>query len=165
MNKFLGIFVLFLLFLPLAKSQVVMRGLLSEDHEGVVERTLNFPDQQLRHEWKHQETNGLKSTYRLSLYENDRLINSFDVRMRNLSIAFYIEVRISHKADGSIKTLSGIYDKGNKWMRVKMAPHTGCKRTEASWGRLDQINRFDQILDYLIRQLDENLILDCYTST
>lgn len=162
MNKFYSLIVLFLLFLPFANSQVVMRALLSQDHEGVVESILNFPGQKLRHQWDHQKTEGLKSTFRLNLYATDRLINTYDVRIRNLSIALYIEVRMPYKDDGSIKTLSGIYDKGNKWMRVKMAPHEGCKREGTNWGRLDQINSFDQILDYLVRQLDENVLLNCY---
>ncbi len=164
MSKSFFILASFFFFIMSSKAQVLMEAYLLEDHNGLITNSFNFPNEVLEYKWKFQSNEGLKTIYLLSLYHRNKEIVSFPVRMRNLSISFYIEIRMALKKDGSIKTLSGIYDKGNKWMRVKMAPQLGCTQENVKWKRFNQIDDFQQILKHLVQQMDENLMLNCYAN-
>ncbi len=154
-------FLFFFIGLHLPTSgQVVLQALLSENHEGVVEDPLNYPKQMLLHQWVFKERDGVKSMYKLHLFKNRDLLFSYDVRMRNLITAFYVEIRIKDNK-GKIKTLSGIYDKGDKWLRVKMAPTENCAKENMSWSRENKIKDFNRILDFIIREMDRNLDFSC----
>ncbi len=164
MIKFIYYSFFILLFLIPSRNvfgQVVVKKILTENHEGLINDMMNFPKEIIRHKWIFKSQDGLKSNYEVGLYKGKELICSYDVRMRNLSIAFYVEIRVKDKK-GEIKTLSGIYDKGNKWLRVKMAAHDGCLKKGALWGRKNKISEFGEILDFIIREMDRNLDFSCY---
>ena len=156
-----AILILFITGTSVLNAQVVEVSKLSEDHSGELSEGINYPNATLAHSWKFISQEGVKSVYQLELKLDDERSATYDVRLRNLSIAFYIEVRMKDK-EGEIKTLSGIFDKGDKWLRVKMAPKADCKREGTQWGRRNQIESFDGLLDFVISELDRNVVLDCY---
>ena len=105
---------IFFLFVTSAKTQVVLKEKLLQDQVGTLDSSINFPKEQVQYKWIYVSNEGLKTMYLLKLFLQEKEIASFNVRLRNLSISFYIEVRMVNNKDKSIKTLSGIYDKGNK---------------------------------------------------
>lgn len=157
----LAILLLLLISTLTVTAQVVDIEKLSKDHTGELKGGVNFPEGTLSHEWKFISQEGVKSVYQLELKLDEDRSATYDVRMRNLSIAFYIEVRMKDK-EGETKTLSGIFDKGDKWLRVKMAPKQECKQEGTQWGRRNQIEGFNDLLDFVISELDRNVDLNCY---
>ena len=143
-----------------SNGQIVYESLLTQNHEGVLESPRISPEKSLTHVWTYQETKGVQIKYDLQLFLDKTPYAGFNAQIRDLLITFYIEIEF--EKDGETRTLTAVFDKQNKWMRVKFAPHAGCAAPEAAWGRMDGIEHFEQILDFAIRQLDKNVDLSCY---
>ena len=141
-------------------SQVIYKGILKENHKGTLENSINNLGGELSHEWIFQSIDGVKSSYKLKLTSGD-ISKEYDVRMRNLITTMYIAVRLTD-SEGKVTTLTSVYDKGDKWQRVKMAPYKECLRKDAKWARYDQIKSLDELLNNIISQMDTNLVLECY---
>lgn len=141
-------------------SQVIDKGILKENHKGTLENSINNSGGELGHQWIFQSIDGIKSTYKLRLTIGKKS-KEFDVRIRNLITTMYIAVRLTDR-EGNITTLTSVYDKGDKWQRVKMAAYKECLRKDAKWKRYNQIKSLDELLNNIILQMDTNLILGCY---
>ena len=146
-------------------AQVLPDKILAESHEGVLKKSVNYPTTSLRYVFEFlREESKVKKVYKLKLYNKEELLNSYDVRIRNLIVTCYFEISLPDKT-GQVKTLAGVYDKGNKWMRVKFAPQESCSRPEQKWERLSNIKTFEEILHHIISQMDKNLVLDCFVAS
>ncbi len=146
-------------------AQVLPDKVLMESHEGMLEKSINYLGTSLRYAFEFLGEEGkVKKKYKLKLYHKDKLLNSYDVRIRNLIVTCYFEISLPDKT-GDVKTLTAVYDKGNKWMRVKFAPQENCSRPEQKWERLSNIKSFEEILRHIIFQIDKNLVLDCFVAS
>lgn len=162
MIRFFFFKILLLAFWVQAEAQVLADEHLRQSHQGTLEQSINYPDKGLGFEFDFlKEESKVKKQYDLKLYQGEKLLGSYPVRVRNLIITCYFEVKLKDK-NGTIKTLTAVYDKGNKWLRIKFAPQPDCSRPEAKWRRVNRIQSFDEILSHIIIQMDGNLILDCY---
>ena len=159
-NRFIYTLVVLFISCYSSFSQVVKKGTLEENHKGTIENAINNAGGELSHEWIFQSIDGVKSTYKLKL-TNGESIKEYDVRIRNLITTMYIAVRLTD-SEGTVTTLTSVYDKGDKWQRVKMAASKECLRKEAKWARYNQIMSLDELLNNIIIQMDTNLILECY---
>ena len=158
--RLLYIFIALALVSTSSFAQVVNKELLQEDHSGIVSNSNYNSGADLKHEWLFQSIDGVKSTYKLRL-SSGKTSKEFDVRVRNLLTTMYIAVRMTD-SEGVVKTLTSIYDKGDKWQRVKMSPKQECLREDADWLRYYQIMSLQELLDNIVSQMDTNLVLKCY---
>ncbi len=160
LKRFIYIFVILLITCYSSFSQVINKGILEENHKGTLENSINDAGGELRHEWIFQSIEGVKSWYKLKLTSGESS-KEYDVRIRNLITTMYIAVRLTD-SEGKVTTLTSVYDKGDKWQRVKMAAYKECLRKEAKWARYNQIMSLDELLNNIISQMDTNLVLECY---
>jgi hypothetical protein len=159
-NRFIHIFIILFITCYSSFSQVINKGTLEMNHEGTIENSINNADGALSHEWIFQSIHGVKSMYKLKLTSGEKS-KEYDVRIRNLITTMYIAVRLTD-SEGKVTTLTSIYDKGDKWQRVKMAASKECLRRDAKWARYNQIMSLDELLNNIISQIDTNLVLGCY---
>lgn len=144
-----------------AKGQVVHKDFLSKDHSGSIESSINFPGQKLGYHLRYDRTEGARIHYDLDLLVGGKKRGTFRVLMRNLIVTYYLD--ISFPKDGALRTMTAIFDKGNKWVRVKFAPQEGCRRNAAACeGRLNEVKSYDQLLNFVIQMLDQGTDLNCY---
>ncbi len=141
-------------------SQVINKEYLQKDHSGILANAKSNSGKALNHNWLFQSIDGVKSYYKLRLTAGKKT-KEYDVHIRNLITTTYIAVRLTDKA-GKVTTLTSVYDKGDKWQRVKMAPKQECLRENAKWKRYNQIKSLQELLDNIVAQIDENLVLQCY---
>jgi hypothetical protein len=160
LNRFIFTFVILCITSYSSFSQVINKGILEENHKGTIENSINNAGGELSHEWIFQSIHGVKSWYKLKLTSGE-ISKEYDVRIRNLITTMYIAVRLTDR-EGKVTTLTSVYDKGDKWQRVKMAAYKECLRKEAKWTRYNQIMSLDELLNNIISQMDTNLVLECY---
>ncbi len=107
--------------------------------------------------------------YRLDVFRDagrrDLLI-SVPVKMRNLVTTYYVDA-IFNKADfpdpaQRDKGATMIFKKDVRWARTKFVPHEGCAREDGVWLRIDKVESYEQLMEYYIRQLDNNVKFECY---
>ena len=155
-----------------AHSQVVMSGFLESNHSGMIENSVNNDGNTLYYEWEFldKETNMNKDKelslilFKLHLAkdkEGKDLILSLDVSMRDLLVTFYIDVLFDK--DEHPKAAAMRYKKDNRWALVKFVPHPGCKIESGQWERMNDIESFDQLLQYVVKELDNNVDFSCFT--
>ncbi|MEM7104581.1 MAG: hypothetical protein AAF502_15700 [Bacteroidota bacterium] len=164
MYKLFYFLVLFVWYLSpnLGAAQVVMQSYLRIDHSGALPESINFPDKGLEYQFTYQDhPSAVKCSYTLNLSSDGKEINTFDVRLRNLDFTFYLEIRMQGP-ETALKTLSAIFDKSNKWLRVKFAAPPGCSAEDEQWDRVNNISDFQELLLQVITQLDRNVQLTCY---
>jgi hypothetical protein len=94
----------------------------------------------------------------LSVGGNEKI--TFDVNMRDLIVTLYIEIKVSR--EGDTRTISAIYNKTNKWLKIKAVLHEGCKNEANRWRRLEEVSSFDQLLRHIVEDLDRNVKIGCY---
>jgi hypothetical protein len=61
-----------------------------------------------------------------------------------------------------LRTITGLYNKTSRWIKLKGVLPDECRREEAHWGRLDAVTSYDQLLQFVIEQIDQNVKLNCY---
>ncbi|MFT5165024.1 MAG: hypothetical protein ACI8P3_000248 [Saprospiraceae bacterium] len=153
-----------------AAAQVVFREFLSQDHQGELKPSVNYPGQQLTYEWIFIDMEkGLyfaegeaiqKIRYRLKFNLNGKEIGHFDVQMRDLIVTHYIEISLVR--DQEPRTITCLYNKASRWIKLKGVLPDNCRREGATWGRLDGVESYDQLLQFIISQIDKNVKLSCY---
>lgn len=144
-------------------AQVIMKDYLQEDHSGLLSDSRVLDGEPVEYRFTHERTEAAQIWYRLQMGATNAPLLDCRVKLRNLITTFYMEVKLVQREEQDLKTLSVIYDKGNKWARIKFAPHEGCKREGVYWQRLNDTRSFQQLLEYVIRSMDENVDLDCYS--
>jgi hypothetical protein len=152
-----------------AFSQVVFRELLSQDHVGKIENSINLDGKTMHYEWQFvdmqlgsyftEEEAIEKIFYTLNLKDDSVPLKKFDVLLRDLIVTFYIEIKIKKGEDE--RTITAIYNKTNKWVKLKANLHDGCDQ-EPLWKRLDGVTSFEQLLNHVVREVDKNVNLSCY---
>lgn len=173
MKKFARIFLSTLtlaLTLSSVQSQVVLREYLSQNHSGTVENSLNFPGKPLNYEWQYgsMEINHYfaegeaiqKIHYTLVLKAGDREVLRLPVLMRDLIVTYYVE--IGFDKEDARRTVSAIFQKSNKWVKLKGVLHEGCRRPDQRWGRLNDLRAYAPLLQYIVAELDRNIDFHCY---
>ncbi len=107
--------------------------------------------------------------YRLDFFRDAArkdLLLSLPVKMRNLITSYYVDVIFTNAKfpDPSLreKGATMIFKKDVHWARTKFVPHEGCEREDGNWERIDKVESYEQLMDYLVRQLDNNVKFDCY---
>lgn len=142
-------------------AQVLSDEHLLQSHKGTLTSSSNYSGNlDFIFEFVKEESD-VKKWYELKLYHKNSLLNNHRVRIRNLIVTCYFEIELKDKK-GQTKTLTAVYDKGNKWLRVKFAAQEGCFKPQQKWTRLSSIESFDDILLHIISEMDKNLVLDCY---
>lgn len=153
-----------------AETQVVFRELLSQDHQGELVQSVNYPGKKLTYEWgflnmeKGQyfaEGEAIqKINYQLKFKVDGKPVGHFDVQIRDLIVTHYIEIKTVKEEEP--RTITGLYNKSSRWLRLKGVLQEGCRRDGAHWGRLDGVQSYDQLLQFIILEIDKNADLGCY---
>ncbi|MEO6168850.1 MAG: hypothetical protein ABIO46_01830 [Chitinophagales bacterium] len=171
MNKITKSSVLFLLFIApfLGHSQVVMQELLTQDHKGMLDKSANWQGKKMYYVLKydsirpyHFETYTTnRYYYTLSMADNAGMNNAVKIpgMVRDLVVKTYFEFYFNNGTEN--KTFTAIYEKYEKWYRIKFAPQAGCRREEL-WDRVNNINNYNELLSSIIGQMDNNVKLDCF---
>lgn len=158
------------LFLQTADGQVVFREYLSQNHQGEITQSENYPDQNLGYEWKFIDMEKgqyfaegeaiQKIRYQLHFQLDGETIGYFDLQMRDLIVTHYIEISVVK--DDVPRTITALYNKSSRWLRLKGVLQQGCRRNEVSWGRLDEVESYDELLQFIVQQIDKNVDFSCY---
>src|SRR6187200_2457695 len=138
-NLIKNILVLTILTLPFSGfSQVIYKELLSQNHSGQLDKSVNWPGKKVYYEWKYDSTRTFKFDgkeasriyYTLMIADNAGMKDAIKapVMIRDLVITTYFEIYMNNGTE--TKTFTGVYDKNNKWYRIKFAPQAGCRREE-----------------------------------
>lgn len=182
MNRLFALILLLATAVVTADAQgIVKKEYLEENHMGQISGAKNNGGKTLYFEFVYLKTDAASYKwddsgatrgsikYRLDVYSDAGKTNkiiSMPVRMRNLITTYYVDVVFNKRdfADESLREKSAtmIFKKDVRWARTKFVPHEGCQREGSSWERLDDAESYDQLLTYLIRQLDNNIDFSCY---
>lgn len=144
-------------------SQVAYSHFFTQDHEGVI---INNRNEKVEYEFKFISADSLafigegntvsKSNYTLSIKDKESEIK-FDFRFRNLLVSLYLECEVQYK-DGSKSTVTGIYNKVQRWIKIKsFVPKKYRINNNSTWGRKNDITSFEQILDFFVEKININL--------
>ncbi len=152
-----------------AHAQVLMKEYLTQTQSGVIDQSVNWPGKKLHYKLRYdsmrtvsfEKYSTTRYYYTLFVANNPAFTNAVEVpgMVRDLVITAYFEFYFDNGAESKTFTLT--YDKNNKWYRIKFAPQWGCRREEL-WKRVDGISSYEQLLQSMISQMDNNLKLDCY---
>jgi DNA-binding beta-propeller fold protein YncE len=152
-----------------AQGQVLMKEMLTQDQKGSVDKSVNWAGKNIYFTLKYDSSRDYKfetySTkryyYTLMLADNPGMNNAIKIpgMVRDLVITTYFEFYFNNGTES--KTFTMIYDKNNKWYRIKFAPQAGCRRQEL-WQRVNDIKSYTELLSSMVGQMDANLKLDCY---
>ncbi|HYV90678.1 MAG TPA: hypothetical protein VE978_02805 [Chitinophagales bacterium] len=171
MNKVLKFTIYFLLFItPFASNgQVLMKEMLTQDQKGTVDKSVNWPGKKIYYVLKYDSLSLYKFEtyttnryyYTLSIADNATMTNAIKVpcMVRDLVVKTYFEFYFDNGTE--TKTFTALYEKYEKWYRIKFAPQWGCRRQE-EWRRVNDIASYEQLLSSIVGQMDNNLKLDCY---
>jgi len=169
MKKILQLSILIVLIPFIGHSQVMMKEMLTQEQKGMIDKSVNWPGKKVYYALNYDSTEVLtwegKSTnryyYTLMLADNSGMNNAITVggMVRDLVITTYFEFYFNNGTE--TKTFTLIYDKNNKWFRIKFAPQAGCRREEL-WTRINDITSYQRLLSEMVEQMDNNLILGCY---
>jgi hypothetical protein len=178
--------VLFLVFLlgslfSVQAQGVVNRSRLTENLSGQVEQAKNNNGRAMYYEFVYVRTDeatykwdiegATKGSiiYRLDFYSDaaqKNLVLSLPIKMRNLLTTYYVDAIFTNSSypDPSLREKGAtlIFKKDVRWARTKFVPHEGCRREEGDWERIDKVESYDQLMNYFVRQLDANILFDCY---
>ncbi|MCS6917633.1 MAG: hypothetical protein RMK52_06870 [Chitinophagales bacterium] len=152
-----------------AQAQVLMKEYLTQNQKGVVDKSVNWPGKKVYYEMRFDSSRAMKFEnygttryyYTLLLADNPAMANAIQIpgMVRDLVITTYFEFYFNNGKES--KTFTLVYDKNNKWYRIKFAPQWGCRREEL-WKRVNFISSYEQLLNSMVTQMDNNLNLDCY---
>lgn len=178
------VIVLFLLAFSLSTTfaqGIVSRTRLTENFSGQVEQSKNNSGRTIYYDFVYVRTDGASYkwdiegatkgaiVYRLDIYSDaarKNLILSLPVKMRNLLTSYYVDVIFTNAnyPDENLRDKGAtlIFKKDVRWARTKFVPHEGCRRDDGNWERIDKVESFDQLMQYFIRQLDNNVQFSCY---
>lgn len=171
MNKIIKLPILLLLFVvPFAgHSQVLMKEMLTQDQKGTIDKSVNWPGKKIYYVLKydslrpyHFETYSTnRYYYTLMLADNAGMTNAVKIpcMIRDLVVKTYFEFYFDNGTE--TKTFTSIYEKYEKWYRIKFAPQAGCRREEL-WKRVNNITSYEQLLSSIVGQMDNNVKLDCF---
>ena len=111
--------------------------------------------------FKYDGKESARYYYTMMIADNAGMANAIKLpaMVRDLVITTYFEVYMSNGTE--TKTFTMVYDKNNKWYRIKFAPQAGCRREEL-WKRVNDISSYSDLLKSMVGQMDNNLKLDCY---
>lgn len=149
-----------------AKAQVAYSNLFQENHHGVAYSSGILDSVQYAWVFNGQEESQYfaegstieKSKYVLQLQIGE-LKYEMDVAFRNLIVSLYIELELP--LNNEIRTITGIYQKGQRWIKVKGVIDPACKlQSGSSWGRKNKIQNFDEILNFYVECLLKNIDFD-----
>lgn len=169
-NLIKSVLVIVALSLPFAgNSQVLMKEMLTQNQKGMLDKSVNWPGKKMYFELKYDSIRAFKYDgkesaryyYTLMIADNAGMGNAIKIpaMVRDLVITTYFELYMSNGTE--TKTFTLVYDKNNKWTRIKFAPQAGCRREEL-WKRVNDIASYDALLKSMVAQMDNNLKLDCY---
>ncbi len=169
-NLIKSVLVIVALSLPFAgNSQVLMKEMLTQNQKGMLDKSVNWPGKKIYFELKYDSVRAFKYDgkesaryyYTLMIADNAGMGNAIKIpaMVRDLVITTYFELYMSNGVE--TKTFTLVYDKNNKWTRIKFAPQAGCRREEL-WKRVNDIGSYDALLKSMVAQMDNNLKLDCY---
>ncbi len=164
------LFLSFSFFGQTVDAQVVFRELLSQDHQGELTQSINYPGKTLAYEWQFIDMEKgqyfaegeaiQKINYKLQFKIDGKPIGHFDVQIRDLIVTHYIEIKIVNEAEP--RTITSLYNKSIRWLRLKGVLHEGCRQDGSHWGRLDGVQNYDELLEFVVLELDKNIKLECY---
>jgi len=170
MNKILKLTAILLLIISFASdAQVLMKEMLTQEQKGTIDKSVNWPGKKLYyvlkydslHPYKFETYTTNRYYYTLLLADNPGMSNAVKVpcMVRDLVVKSYFEFYFDNGTE--TKTFTTIYEKYEKWYRIKFAPQWGCRRSE-DWDRVNNITSYEQLLSSIIGQMDHNLKFDCY---
>ncbi|HRH61563.1 MAG TPA: hypothetical protein PL045_13390 [Chitinophagaceae bacterium] len=149
-----------------AGAQVVMKEFLSQNHEGVIAKSVSNGGKPLYYKFEYKSTEGLRINYTLYLYKDAAKTQPFltlPVLMRDLVWTYYLDITFTK--DNMSKVAALIFKKDLRWSRVKYSPHEGCSNVNPiTWERLNMVNNFESLLNNTIMQLDKNVNFNCYAA-
>ncbi len=159
-----------ILVLPaLVNGQVMMTELLTKNQKGQLDKSVSWIGKKVYYEIKYDSIRAFKYEgkesaryyYTISIADNPGLNNPVKVpaMVRDLVITTYFEIYLNNGTE--TKTFTLVYDKNNKWYRIKFAPQPGCRREEL-WKRVNDVRSYEELLKSMVAQMDNNLKLDCY---
>lgn len=150
-------------------SQVLMKEMLTQNQKGMVDKSVNWSGKKVYYELKYDSTRTFKYDgkesaryyYTLMIADNAGMNNAIKLpaMVRDLVITTYFEIYMNNGTE--TKTFTLVYDKNNKWYRIKYAPQAGCRREEL-WKRVNDVRSYNDLLTSMVSQMDNNLKLDCY---
>jgi hypothetical protein len=168
-----SVFVFLFLFAGLimvSNAQVVNRELLMQDHEGKIMNSVNFNGKSIAYEFKFKDMEKAsyfaeeeaiqRIFYDLILKVDGKDVARYEVMIRDLIVTMYMDINLVK--DGKKVVISPIYNKTNKWVKLKGTLTDDCSNPGSQWGRMNQIKSFGQLLDFIITDFDKNVRLSCF---
>lgn len=147
-------------------AQVVMKEMLSQNHEGKIENAKNNGGKALYYRLEYKDTQGARINYMLHFYKDAGMSSpwlSFPLLMRNLPRTLYMDVSMTQ--NNATKVFAMIFKKDLRWARVKYSPHAGCEGSNPIlWERINLVDDFGKLLNNTFTQMDKNVVLSCYES-
>ena len=172
MNKLLKLSALLILCTApfIVNAQVLMKEMLTQDQKGMIDKSVNWTAKKIYYVLKYDSLRPYQFEtyttnryyYTLSIADNAAMNNAIKVpcMVRDLVIKTYFEFYFDNGTE--TKTFTTIYEKYEKWYRIKFAPQWGCRRGE-EWDRVNNITSYTQLLSSIIGQMDKNIKFDCFT--
>jgi hypothetical protein len=142
-----------------------MQDFLEQSHEGMLEQSMNNNNKPMYYDWTYVSTNPSVKKYEFTLnFYRDaaktEVYLSLPVVIRNPLFVCYIDVIFTK--DDYPKAAAMRYRKDGRWALVKFVPHPGCRNEKGKWERVYDMESFDQLLKYMVTELDNNVNFDCY---
>ncbi len=154
-----------------SNAQVLMKEMLMQEQKGMTASSVNWPGKKVYYALKYDSSrvytfetySTTRYYYTLMLADNAGMANAIKIpgMVRDLVITTYFEFYFDNGSE--MKTFTLIYDKNNKWYRIKFAPQWGCRRSE-DWKRVNDIKSYNDLLTSMIEQMDKNVKFDCFRS-
>jgi hypothetical protein len=149
-------------------AQVVFKEYLSKNHSGEI-ASVNVNEHQLYYEFvfvseevgiEYQSKEAIeKIHYKLNISDRKGFTRSYDVLIRDLIVSLYVEIDMNSGPEKNVVTT--IYQKRNRWAKLKGIIPTDCKNQGFKWSRLDRISSFEQLLQFIIEDIDRNVLIAC----
>jgi len=153
----------------ISTAQVIMKDMLTQDQKSSIDKSVNYAGKKLYYVLKYDSTRPYhyetystnRYYYTLEMADNSEMKNAIKIpcMVRDLVVTTYFELYFDNGNEE--KTCTMIYEKYEKWYRIKFAPQWGCRRQEL-WKRVNDISSYEQLLSSLVGQLDNNVKLNCY---
>jgi hypothetical protein len=153
-----------------SNAQVVNRELLMQDHQGKIMNSVNFGGKTISYEFKFKDMEKgsyfaeeeaiQRIFYELILKVDGKEVARYDVMIRDLIVTMYMDINLV--MDGEKIVISPIYNKTNKWVKLKGTLTNDCRNQGTQWGRMNEIKSFGQLLDFIIMDFDKNVRLSCF---
>jgi hypothetical protein len=113
--------------------------------------------------FEHTGSEGKVNLHRLSLKDvRGNVLATWTVRSRDLLVTVYLDIEMD--TDSEPHTMTAVFDKANRWLKIKFVAEPGCTLPDANWIRSEQVGSFAELIGLVATTIDRNLKIACYSA-